>query len=363
MRSVRRIVSAATVVALVAVMVGVVVHRRAQARAAEPYGVGPLSVHVAPVTQQALEAAHSYLGVIEAWQTATIASRLAARVDAVPQDEGDSVKAGDLLLALDDNDIQAQVRALDSTIESLGLSRQFWVSESRADGQLAQDGVIPTVEAEATHIRRAEAVAKLEASQRTRDGLLAKLVYTRLVSPFAGMISTRSVDPGDLAAPGQPLMVVEDRSSLKVGFDAPQGDMEFMRTGLPVRAEVGGQMLALSVTHIHPSLDRSRMVRVEVRIPADPSFQTGAFVSLAVIWSRNDQAITVPLESLMQRADDGWAVFVVADGKLQLRSVQLGMTGAGRVEVTGVQPGEEVVTSTFLGWANLSDGLSVEVYQ
>lgn len=358
MKKVLRIV---IVLVVLLAMFALVTKRKKAAKSAKPYGVRPVVVHVAPVTQQPLESAHSYLGVVEAWQTARISSRISARIDAVPRDEGDSVKAGELLLHLDDSDIQAQIKAAESAIQGLETNRDFWVAEDRRDSKLAAEGVISKVEADTTHNRRAEAVSKLETAQRNLDSLRNQLLYTQLTSPFDGLITTRDVDPGDLTAPGKPLMVVEDHSALKIAFDAPQEDMEFLKTGLPVRAELGGKTVNLEITHMYPSLDRSRMVRIEIKAAGDAGFRIGSFVPLNVVWQRHENAVTVPRESLMQRGADDWVVFTVKDGKLKLNPVQKVMESDGRVEVEGLQPGEQVVTSTFLGWANLSEGLKVEV--
>jgi len=342
-------------------LAALVVTRKKQALAAKPYGMQPVTVQVAPVTKQMLENTHNYLGVVEAWQTACVSSRISARIEAVLHDEGDFVKAGELLLQLDEGDIQARIRAAESTIRGLEINRDFWVAEDRRDNKLAADGVIPAVEAEATHNRRVEAVSKLETAMRNLDSLRNQLLYTQLTSPFDGLITARDVDPGDLAAPGRTLMVVEDHSALKIVFDAPQEDMEFLKIGLPVRAEVGGKPLDLKITHMYPSLDRGRMVRVEIKAPGNTGFQIGSFVPLNVIWQRHENAITIPRESLMQRGNDEWFVFTVVNGKLLLNPVQKVMESDGRVEVKGLQPGEQVVISTFLGWANLADGLKVEV--
>lgn len=342
-------------------MFALVAKRRKAAKAAKPYGMRPVTVHVAEVTQQPIESAHSYLGVVEACQVARISSRISAKVDGVLRDEGDSVKAGELLLQLDDSDIQAQIKAAESTIKGLITNKKFWVGEYRRDSKLAKEGVISSVEAETTHNRMADAISKLKAAQRNLDSLRAKLVYTRLTSPFDGLVTTRDVDPGDLAAPGRILMVVEDHSALKIAFDAPQEDIQFLKTGLPVRIEAGGKTLDLVITHMYPSLNHARMVRVEVRASDDTGFRIGSFIPLKVIWLRHENAITVPSESLMQRGPGDWLVFTVTDGTLALRPVKKIMASEGRVEVTGIQPGEQVVTSTFLGWANLSDGLKVEV--
>ncbi len=350
------------VIAVLLIAMGVLVARRKMhAKQAEAYGVRPISVHVAPVTQQTMESAYSYLGVVKAWQVARVSSRLYAKVDAVPCDEGDFVKADDLLLQLDDSDIQAQIKAAESTIQGLETNRNFWMSEDRRDSTLAADGVISAVEADTTHNRYAEAVSKFETAQRNLDSLRNQLLYTKLTSPFDGLVTTRNVDPGDLAAPGRMLMVVEDHSALKIAFDAPQEDVVFLKTGLPVRAERGNKTVTLEITHMYPRLDHGHMVRVEVQATGESGFKIGAFVPLKVIVQRHENAVTVPRESLMQRSSDEWVVFTVVDGVLKLNPVQKVMASEGRVAIKGLQPSADVVTSTFLGWANLAEGLKVEV--
>jgi len=349
------------ILSVVLAMAALVVKRKKEAKMVKPSGMRPVTVHVAKVEQRPLEKVHSYLGVVEAWQTAVISSRLSARINAVPHDEGDFVKAGDLLLQLDDSDLQAQLKAAESSIQSLETNRKFWGYEDRRDSKLAKEGVISKVEAEATHNRLAEAAAKLDAARRSRDGITTQLSYTRLTSPFAGLISARNIDPGDLAAPGRALMVVEDHSALKIAFDAPQEDMDFLKTGLPVRVEVNGETLDFEITHIYPSVNHARMVRVEVKAPFDAGIRIGAFIPLKVSWLRHEQAVTVPRESLMRTADGKTSVFTVDKNTLHLRPVETVMESDGWVEAKGLQLGEQVVTSTFLGWANLAEGLRVEV--
>ena len=358
MKKVFRIVIILLVVLAMAVLV---VKRKREAKMVKPYGMRPVTVHVAEVKQRPLEKAHSYLGVAEAWQTAAISSRLSARIEVVPRNEGDEVKAGDLLLQLDDSDLQAQLNAAESSIQSLETNHEFWVNEDRRDGKLAAEGVISKVEAETTHNRLAEAVAKLDAARRSRDGITTQLSYTRLTSPFAGVVSARNVNPGDLAAPGRALMVLEDRSALKIAFDAPQEDVVFLKTGLPVQAKVNGKIFDFAITRIYPSLNQDRMVRVAVKAPFAFGIRIGAFVPLKVVWLRHDEAVTIPRQSLMRTADGKTSVFIVEQNMLRLRPVETVMESDGWIEVKGLQSGKQVVTSTFLGWANLAAGLRVEV--
>ncbi len=357
----KKIVRVGIVLVVILAMVAGVAKRKAALKKVKPYGMRPVAVHVAPVQKTMMEQSHSYLGIIEPWQVARISSRVSARVETVARYEGDKVKAGDLLLQLDDVDIQAQLKAMNSTIQSLEINEEFWIKENQRDSTLAKEGVISPVEAATTQNKMMEAVSKLEALRLTRDSLTTKLAYTQLTSPFDGQVTVRDVDPGDLAAPGQPLMVVEDRSALRIAFDAPQEDMEFLKKGMQVRATVSNQPMDLKITRIYPSLDRARMVRVEVKTRSVPALQSGAFLPLKVVWQKHEDALTVPRESLMQRGSNDWVVFTVADKMLQLRSVEKIMSSGDRVEIQGLEAGEQVVTSTFLGWANLAEGLKVEV--
>ncbi len=371
----KKIVSAIIIIALLLGMGALVAKRKGQAKKVKAYGSRPVPVHVAAVNQQTLKITHSYLGVLEARQTARISSRISAKVDKVLFYEGARVEAGELLIELDDQDIradikgiEAQIMATQANIQSLKTNKAFWVAENKRDQKLAREGVISKVEAETTNNRMTEAVAKLQAAQgslktleQNRDSLKTKLMYSNLQSPFAGQVTVRNVDPGDLATPGKDLMVVEERDGLKIGFDTPQEDMHFLKVGLPVQAEIAGQKLNLTITHIYPSFDRSRMVRVEVKTPANPDFKIGSFVPLTVIWQEHPDALTIPQESLIRNGSGDWVVFVVVDGNLQQRPVKKVMASANRVEITGLNLNDKVVTSTFLGWANLASDLKVEV--
>jgi len=367
MKHAGRIMRIIIIVVIVAALAGVVARRKAQLKSAPVYGLRPVPVRVAQATREPIETAHDYLGVVESWQTARISSRASARVIKVLCDEGDAVQAGELLMQLDDVDIQAQIKATESTIQGLKTNRDFWVSEDQRDSKLAAEGVISAVEAETTHNRQADAVAKLETTQRNLESLRNQLRYTKLTSPFSGVVTSRDVDPGDLATPGHALLVVEDRSQLKLAFDAPQEDMTLLKEGLPVRVKDARDVNTqhptpnAKLTHLYPSLNQARMVRAEVALPEDASFQIGAFVPLSVVLARQENAVTVPRECLMENSEGSTAVFVFKNGILEARTVKKLMTSGDRVEIEGVEPGEQVVTSTFLGWSTLASGLKAEV--
>ena len=357
----RKVVRFIIVIVIALAMLMLVAKRKHALKNAKPYGMRPLAVHVVEAKTMPLENSHSYLGVVESCQTATVASRLSARVDSIAVDEGSLVKKGDLLLKLDANDISARVAALDSTIKGLETNRAFWAAEDERDSKLAKDGVVPAASAQATHNKMTEATSKLNSAISERETLRTQLSYTSLVAPCDGVVSARLVDPGDLAMPGRPLVKIDAGPCRRVAFRVPQEDAAFMRKGVKAEIMLDKKPVELEVATVFPVLDNSKMLRLEAVLPDDIALKTGSFVTLKVVSLSHKKALVVPEGCLLEKPDGGIAVFVVKDHKLKLMNVTKTAKSDGMVEVSGIQPGDKVVSSTFLGWANLADGLKVEV--
>jgi RND family efflux transporter MFP subunit len=338
-----------------------VMKRKQALKAAAPYGMRPLAVHVVEARVEPLEKVHSYLGTVESCSSAAISSRVSARVESVAVDEGSAVKAGDLLLKLDQSDITARIAALDSTISGLETNRAFWVAEDERNARLAKDGVIPAAEAQATHNRMTEATSKLNSAVSERSTLQTQLAYTTMRAPADGIVTARLVDPGDLALPGHPLVELDTGKCRRVAFKAPQADAAFISKGGKVAAKIDGKDVELKITAVYPALDRARMFRVEARLPDETAVKTGSFVPLRFVHLHHAEALVLPENCLLKKADGSDAVFVVKKNTLKLMNVKRLAASDGKVEISGISAGDKVVASTFLGWANLADGLKVEV--
>jgi len=191
------------------------------------------------------------------------------------------------------------------------------------------------------------------------------LDYCTIRSPFDGVVSHRRVDPGDLAVPGKSLMVVEDRSQLRLGFDVPQQDLPEVREGLVVEYSAAQQSREAKLSHLFPSLNTARMLRAEVYLSGRgvDGLSSGAYVPLRVVLGNAKDVTLVPGTALIESPDGHAHVFVVRDGHLEARSVNVLGSSGDDVAVDGIQAGEQVVLSTFLGWAQLASGQMVEAMQ
>jgi len=361
--------------------------------AAPKYGLNPTPVHVTKAKKGTLAESLTYLAVCEPVRQASVSARITAAIGEIACDEGTMVKAGQVLIQLDDREIRQDIAAVGSGIEqaradlagneavvkSLGESLAYWQRETKRDETLAGRGDIPGSQAEGTAEKANEYQGRLLAGkqksqalqhqidglERRRKQLQVQLSYCTIQSPYDGLVTRRLVDPGDLASPGKALLVVEDRSQLKLSFDVPQQDLAEVREGLALRFEVDKQQRQAVLTHLYPSLNTDRTIRAECVLQGGGAegLTCGSYVPVSVVVRELRDAVLVPASSLIESPKGEMYVFVVRDGRLEHLAITVLGRGPDKVAVKGVEAGESVVTSTFLGWANLASDMKVEPVQ
>lgn len=367
--------------------------RKKQSLAQAPRFKAPATiVEAATVQTGSLDESHDYLAVIEPIQSANITAQVTETIETVMVDEGDVVVPGQSLILLDRRQVDTQIAAIESQIKqaqadlqgnkattaSLEKSLAYWVREAERDTQLAQNETIPASLAEATVEKKNDAEGKLAAARQRSAAIEQQiqalesrraewqtiLSYHEIRSPFAGVVTARLVDPGDQAAPGKTLLVIESAGALMIAFDVPQTDLPWVRPGLTVSYSVGGETRKATIGRLYPSLNRARMVRAEVMLDQEQAKEltSGAYLTVTVTFQQYRDVPLIPVDALIERSHQQDAqVFVVQDGILKVREVQVLGTSGELAAVQGLQPGEVAVRHSFLGWARLADGIQVKI--
>jgi RND family efflux transporter MFP subunit len=304
------------------------------------------TVSVTTVELKPRPAFEEVVGTVRAKLRAVIEAKVSGRIDRMLAVPGATAKAGDLLAQLSAPEIQArldQAQAVRQQAET-DLKRFTALLESRT-------------------LTRAEfdnAQAKARVAQAAVIEAETLLSYTRITAPFDGVITRKHADVGDLAAPGKPLLEMEDATALRLEADVPEAVVGRLKLSdkLPVRiAAVGTELLGV-VSEIAPAADpNSRTFLVKLDLSGSPGLRAGQFgrVSMPV---GETTALRVPASAVVQRGQME-ILFVVADGKARLRLVKTGKRIGSEVElVSGVEAGEKIVVE---GAAGLVDGQPVEV--
>jgi len=392
-RALKITVAAFCLAALVAGAV-VLVHRRQAALAEAPrYGLAPTPVRVAQARSGSLEITQDYLAIVEPTRIANLTARLTSSVESVATDEGQVAEANKPLILLDDREItnaievaraqiaqaEAELAANEATVSALEKSVAFWTREANRMRQLLERGAATASETEAAIDKADQFAGQLTAARRKSDALGRQVKalesrvdelntrksYCSISSPFRGIVTRRHVDPGDQAAPGKTLLVIEDRRHLKLAFDIPQQDIPLVRVGMTVHFAGPDGPRTASVADLFPSLNLARMLRAEVvlRDASAEGLDCGAYLPVTMVLETKDNVTLVPTPAVIETPTGRPTVFVVAEGTLHAVEVTLLGRNGDETAVEGVEPGADVVLSTFLGWSRLSSGLAVEAVQ
>ena len=293
----------------------------------------PQDVTVSPVARAA--GSQMVPARVVAEEEAKLATRASGTVRSVHADVGARVRPGQVLVRLDGAGVESAVAAAEA---SLTVARK---THQRLEN-LARDGAATDQEVDQARAQLDMAEAHLAEARANRD-------YVVLKAPFAGTVTARYVDPGDLASPGQPVMTVSGSSGVKVVADAPAVLADRISVGDVVRIldPDNGRHWPATVTRRVPVIERaSNRFRVEAKFDDDATGTPlpGTFVRLAVA-GVEDPGLLIPADALV-REGQLTGVFALEDGTLRLRWIRPGRTAEGMVEVlSGLDPETQVVRS------------------
>jgi len=300
-------------------------------------------------------------GTVQAKQSAVLSAQVMSRIQQVLVHEGDSVRAGQTLVVLDDaamrssvEQAQAGVKAAQSAQAAAQTNASLAASTLDRYKQLdAQKSVSPQELDEVS--RRAEAAAaNLEAVRAQTDvaraqenGARTMLSYTHLIAPFAGVITARMADPGTMAAPGVPLLKIEQAGSLQLDASVDESAIGDVHKGMKVPVTIDGASsasLAGTVAEIVPAADpSSHSFLVKIDLPSSSLLRSGMY-GTAKFPKGARQALLIPRSAVAARGSLSCAYVLDSQGIAQLRYLTLGAAQGELVEVlSGVSAGEKLV--------------------
>lgn len=325
-------------------------------------------------------------GYVVARRQATIAAQIIGTLTSVSVEEGERVKAGQVLARLDDTQYVAQLNAA----EAQHAAAQAQVAQARATLKQAQDnaaranavvkrGYVSQQDAEQANTQVLTSRAALDAAAKQAEAAAANVKlaqvsvgYTVIHAPFAGVVTVKDAEVGQIVSPytvgGGGIATIVDMNSLEVDVDVNETYISRVKPDMPVQAVLDAYpdwKIPAHVIAIIPSADKSKAT-VKVRIALDQKDpriipQMGvrvSFLEKAANDAKPLPGVLVPKSAVVQR-DGKDVVFVVADGRVNQTPVTMGGDFSDMKQIlTGVAAGAEVVTAPS---AKLQDGEKVQV--
>jgi len=290
-------------------------------------------------------AVEEVVGTVRPKLHSAIESKVSGLIEQMLAVPGQEVKRGDLLVQLDAREIQAR-------LDQATAARDQAESDLGRYAKLISQHTITQQEFEATQSRaRISRAAVIEAE--------TMLGYTKIKAPFDGVITSKLADVGDLAAPGKPLLEIEDPLALRFEAHVPEAIIARIVSGAVLPVRIGGQPeISGTVTEISPAADsNSRTFLVKLDLPKTSGLRGGLFGRVTVPVGESF-VLRVPATAVMQRGQME-IVFVVEKNHALLRLVRTGRRAGSEIEIlSGVEAGEKVIID---GVGQLADGQRVEI--
>lgn len=368
----------------------------------------PVSVQVTEARKGPIDRVITADAVLYPIDQANVTPKIAAPVRKVLVNRGDHVKAGQVLAELESKDLVAAANESKSQWEQAQAAYQAMtgatavdekqksesdvasarqaldaakkVYESRVElvkqGALAQkladDARVLMVQAQGQfdtaqrHLQTLNAVGQREQARGMRAAIDAAKAhyenasvqtgYASVTSPISGIVADRPVYPGEMAAPGSPLVSIVNISEVVARANVPVKDAAFIKPGSPATIAGPAGDIAGKVTVVSPAVNpATTTIEVWVQAPNPGEvMKPGSTIRVSIKAETLKDVILVPVAALLNHDEGGQKVMVIgADNKAQERKIVLGVRqGDNQQIVSGVQEGEKVVVSGGLGLEN-----------
>jgi len=380
----------------------------------------PVSVSAAAVKRGDITSTFALTGAVTPAQQANLSSVVSGAVTQVPVQIGQRVRAGELLVQIDDSTLQAQLQqseaALNAAQAKLAQTRANDVGNSstsnanlqsaqvaydtaaanlRRDQQLLAQGYVSQSALEQAQAQFSSAQAQLRAAQIAAQNanlgsnaesagqadikssqaavaqaaasvnfLQAQIAQSTVTAPFDGVVTQRNVDPGTLAAPNMTLVQVSQLDPIYVNVGVPDSQLAFVAPGKSVRISVStiaGRSWPGRIKYLNAAASQgtlSYLARVAVANP-DFALKAGMVADATFVQVTHRDVLLTPLAAVSQ-TEAGTVVFIVANGKAKEVPVSIGVETQAVAEISGkdIRPGTLIITQRP---DSLQDGAPVSI--
>jgi len=330
--------------------------------AAAPPTLAPIRAALGSADKVTLPNETELAARVEAERSAAVSSRVMAAVTAVHVRLGDRVGRGQLLVSIDPTAAEGQASQAEGALAQAKAALVLAERNFQRFSELAKSASASDLELDVARTQYEQAKGAVAQAEGAVAAARSVARESKVVAPFAGRVTARMVEAGDLAAPGRPLVMIESEGGRRMAFEVPErlAAAAGIRTGEVVAVAIDARpdlgRLDGAVVEAAPGPDpmtHSQLVKVE--LPATVSGEVAAGASgRAYVVAGERQAVVAPAAALI--ANGGLELVVVRgdDGRSATRVVTRGRTLAdGRVEVlSGLAGGE----SLALGLASAPAG-------
>lgn len=314
----------------------------------EPVLIGP--ENTARVRKESISTGPRLSGSLEPREQARVRAEIAGSVTAVEVDLGKAVKKGQLLARIEDETLRNAYNSARSALRSAELELLNASRQAERTEALVAGGALSVRDMEIAQSARTAAQARVAQARAQLAQAKEQLAAATVTSPIDGVISERSINQGDVVAPGSPLFTVIEPSSMRLQAAVPSEALPILQIGTPVVFEVRGypnQTFTGKIEQIAPSADPvTRQITTLVSIPNPGGKLIAGLFAEGRIGAEIRETLVVPMTAI-NNIDQNPHIIRVRDGRTETVPVTIGLRDpqTERVEIQGpIQDGDVILT-------------------
>jgi RND family efflux transporter MFP subunit len=291
-------------------------------------------------------------GTLQGYVQAPISARASGYLRRWHKDIGSVVRKGELLAEIDAPEIDQQLSQAVAARQQAAASLQLANSTMERWEALRKKDAVSQQELDERRSNAAQAKANLSAAEANVERLRQMEGFKRVVAPFAGMITKRNIDTGDLidagGGAGRTLFVLSQTDPLRVYVNVPQTYAQRIKPGQEVnvtQSELLGQVFKGKVARTSGAIDAAtRTMQIEVTLPnREGLLMPGAYVQVSLPLEAS-KALTIPTNALMTRGTGMSVALVDAQGRVSVKPIAVGRNYGQSVEVLeGLTPTDQLI--------------------
>jgi RND family efflux transporter MFP subunit len=300
-------------------------------------------------------------GTVIALESVQVASRLMGYLRDFAVVEGQAVKKGQRLFTIDPLDIEGAVEQAGLSVQQAEAAQKDAKADYDRFDALYKDEVVTRQQYEKMKLNYEMAASRAAQARSGLGTARGQMRYATVTAPIDGVVTRKLASQGDIAAPGHPVLMLENPARLQVQTSVAEDIYKGLRLGQEVQVEVDGraQPLTARVARLSPAADpmtHAYMVKLDIacKLPSPRGggaggegscgLTSGAFARVLFPTAKRE-VLALTRAAVLNRAGIAGVFVVAADGTAQYRMVRLGQESSGMVEVlSGLNPGDRVVT-------------------
>jgi len=285
-------------------------------------------------------------GVLEAVRQSTVSAETSGRIVELPYDVDDYVPKGEVIVRFRDTEQQARLKQAKAGLEDAKAQLAQASSEYERMKNLLEKHTVSQSAFDRAESAWKSAQARVESAQAELNSANEQLEHTVVRAPYAGVVTARHVEVGEMAQPGTPLMTGLSLEHMRAVVDVPQQFIQALReNGEASVLTPDGESLEATAVRIFPYANEStHTFRVRATLPEG---QHGAYPGMLVkvaFTTGTDQVLLVPERAVVRRSELTAVYVLDDDGRVAFRLIRTGHGYPNGTEVlAGLEAGEKVV--------------------